>query len=336
MLYDVDDCHDTHVLVVDDEPDALSSLSDALTSHGYEVTSADSAEAALEAAKECRFDLVLCDLYLDGMSGVQFTQTVCRMHPQMPVVVITAWGDIEASRQALEAGASDFVTKPIEFANLPFILENNLQRKRIEQRRFSEQRADVLFKAIKALAAAVDAKSHFTGRHSAHMAEFCLEIGHELRLSEERMGVLELAAHIHDVGKIGTPDAVLAKPGKLTPDEWQDILQHPGMGADFLSEIEELAEVASVVRHHHERVDGSGYPDGLRGDGIPFLSRILAVADAFEAMTSDRPYRAAASWEEALRELEIHAGTQFDADVVDAAALVIRRALGTWEQEKAA
>jgi len=336
MLYGVDDCSDTHVLVVDDEPDALSSLSDGLASHGYEVTSARSAEAALEAAKEHSFDLVLCDLYLDGMTGVQFTQAICRMHPQMPVVVITAWGDIEASRQALEAGASDFVTKPIEFANLPFILENNLQRKRIEQRRFSEQRADVLFKAIKALAAAVDAKSHFTGRHSAHMAELCLEIGQELRLSEERMNTLELAAHIHDVGKIGTPDAVLAKPGKLTPDEWHDILQHPGMGADFLADIEELAEVASIVRHHHECLDGSGYPDGLKGDGIPFLSRILAVADAFEAITSDRPYRAAGSWEEALRELQTHAGTQFDPVVVDVAVRVVRRALGAWEQERAA
>jgi putative two-component system response regulator len=336
MQYEVDDCGCTRVLVVDDELDTLKSLSDALTSHGYAVTTAHSAELALEIAKERGFELVLCDLYLDGMTGVQFTQAVCRIHPQMPIVVVTAWGDIEASRQALEAGASDFVTKPIEFANLPFILENNLQRKRIEQRRFSEQRADVLFKAIKALAAAIDAKSHYTGRHSAHMAELCLEIGHELKLPPERMMSLELAAHIHDVGKIGTPDAVLAKPGRLTPDEWQEILQHPGMGADFLSEIEELAEVASIVRHHHERVDGSGYPDGLRGDAIPFLSRILAVADAFEAMTSDRPYRGAASWDEALRELQTHAGTQFDAAVVDAAARVIRRALGDWEQERAA
>jgi putative two-component system response regulator len=336
MLYDVDECRDTQVLVVDDEPDALSSLADALTSHGYDVTSAQSAETALEIAKEHSFDLVLCDLYLGGMTGVQFTQALCRMHPQLPVVVITGWGDIEASRQALEAGASDFVTKPIEFACLPFILENNVQRKRIEQRRVSEQRADVLFKAIKALAAAVDAKLRFTGRHSAHMAELCLEIGQELRLPEERMNTLELAAHIHDVGKIGTPDAVLAKPGRLDPDEWQDILQHPGMGADFLAGIDELAEVASIVRHHHESMDGSGYPDGLRGDGIPFLSRILAVADAFEAMTSDRPYRCAASWEEALRELQIHAASQFDPDVVDAAVCVIRRALGTEERREAA
>jgi len=327
---------ETHVLVVDDEPETLKSLGDALVAHGYKVTTAGSAEVGLQAAKECRFDIVLCDLYLDGATGVQFAQSICRMHPHLPVVVITAWGDIDTCRQALEAGASDFITKPIEFDNLPFILESNLQRKKIERRRLSEERADVLFKAIKALAAAVDAKSHFTGRHSAHMAEMCLQIGRELGLSEERMTTLELAAHIHDVGKIGTPDAVLDKPGRLTPDEWHEILRHPAVGADFLADIEELAEVASIIRHHHERFDGTGYPDGLKGDGIPFLSKILAVADAFEAMTSDRPYRGASTWEDALSELEANSGTQFDPVVVEAAGRVIRRALGIREEERAA
>ncbi|MGB9620199.1 MAG: response regulator, partial [Armatimonadota bacterium] len=154
----------THVLVVDDEPETLKSLADALVGHGYRVTTAGSAEVGLQAARECSFDLVLSDLYLDGTRGLQFAQSICRMHPHVPVVVITAWGDIETCRQALEAGVSDFITKPIEFDSLPFILESNLQRKKIEQRRFSEQRADVLFKTIKALAAAVDARSHFSGR----------------------------------------------------------------------------------------------------------------------------------------------------------------------------
>ncbi len=155
-------------------------------------------------------------------------------------------------------------------------------------------------------------------------------------LSEERMATLELAAYIHDFGKIGMPDAIFAKPGRLDPDEWQEVLQHPQMGADFLADIEELSEVASIIRHHHERVDGAGYPDGLRGDAIPLLSRILAVADTFEAMTSDRPYRAAASWAEALRELDCHAGAQFDAGVVAAATRVILRKLGLEDQVRRA
>lgn len=308
-----------HILVVDDDRDILELLREALVHHGYGVATAASAEAALEVARERRVDLVLCDLYLEGMSGLQFTQAICRMHPHLPVIVITAWADLEASRQALEAGASDFVTKPIEFARLPYILANNLQRKKIEQQRLSSERADVLFKAIKALAAAIDAKSHYTGCHSARMAELCIAMGRDLGLSQESLNTLELAAHIHDVGKIGTPDSVLAKPGKLSDDEWVDVLKHPSTGAGFLEGIDELAEVASIIRHHHERVDGRGYPDGLKGEAIPFLSRILAVADAFEAMTSDRPYRVAVPRHEALMELRANAGTQFDAAVVEAA-----------------
>ena len=315
----------THVLVVDDEPNLIELLSDALTSYGYRVSTADSGESALELSREHSFDLVLCDLYMTGMTGLQLTEALCRMHPHLPVVLITAFGDIEASRMALETGAADFITKPIELSTLPFILENNLQRKKLETQRLSEQRADVLFKAIKALAAAVDAKSHYTGRHSARMADMCIEIGKELNLPESKLNVLELAAHIHDVGKIGTPDSVLMKPGKLTDDEWVDILKHPATGASFLAGIDELAEVASVIRHHHEHLDGSGYPDGLKGDAIPFLSRILTVADSYEAMTSDRPYREAIGKNEAIKELLANSGTQFDSVVVDAMIHVINR-----------
>ena len=185
--------------------------------------------------------------------------------------------------------------------------------------------ADVLLKTIKAIAAAIDAKSLFSRKHSDHVTELCVDIGVELGLPRERLDTLQLAAQIHDVGKIGTPETVLTKPGALTDDEWARILKHPAAGADFLAGIEELREVASIVRHHHERIDGQGYPDRLRGDGIPFLSRILAVADAFDAMTSRRPHRRPIGPLEALEELRVNAGRQFDADVVDAAVRVIER-----------
>lgn len=324
MLREVNE-PDTSVMVVDDEPEILDTLYNALSGYGYHVTVASSGEQALNLARESRFDVVLCDLYMQPMGGMQLTAALCRMHPQMPVVLITAYGDVEASKQALHVGAADFVTKPLDITTLPFILENNVQRKRLEAQRLSDERADVLFKAIKALAAAIDAKSHYTGSHSARMADLCVEIGRELGLSQDCLNALELAAHIHDVGKIGTPDHVLSKPGKLSDDEWVDILKHPGMGADFLSGIEELSEVASAVRHHHEHIDGSGYPDGLRGDAIPLLARVLAVADAYEAMTSDRPYRQAISPAEATQELQANAGTQFDPVVVTAAVRVIGR-----------
>ncbi len=327
---------DTHVLVVEHEEEMLNRLVNALRSYGYLVTAATNGEQALELAREHAFDLVLCDLYLQGMNGMSLTSALCRIHPQMPVVLITEFGDIQASRKALEAGAADFITKPFELATLPFILENNLQRKKLESQRLSNERADVLFKAIKALAAAIDAKSHYTGSHSARMADLCLDIGRELGLGQVQLNALELAAHIHDVGKIGTPDYVLSKPGKLSEDEWVDILKHPGMGADFLSGIDELSEVASAVRHHHEHMDGTGYPDGLKGEAIPILARVLAVADAYEAMTSERPYRPAISSEEALSELQANAGTQFDPVVVDAAIKVISRSISGMDEKRAA
>lgn len=320
---DKPDLHTTRVLVVDDDVDALNAVSDALEEFGYEVARAASGERALEMAREIAFDVALCDLYMSGLTGMQLVRALSRIHPQMPIVLVTGSGDVEQSRQALEAGAVDFISRPVEPSTLPFVLENNLQRKRLEAKRLSETRADVLFKAIKALAAAIDAKSHFAGSHSARMADLCLEIGKEMDLPEDRLNVLELAAHIHDVGKISTPDYVLSKPGKLSDDEWVDILKHPSMGADFLAGIDELAEVASVVRHHHEHVDGSGYPDGLKGDAIPLLARILAVADAYEAMTSDRPYRRALPPENAVGELVANAGTQFDPAVVEAAQRVL-------------
>ena len=325
-----------HVLVVDDDPNVLALLSDALTSFGYGMSPTTTGEQALDLAREKRFDVVLCNLRLQGMNGIVLTRAFCRMHPQVPVVLLTAFGDVEAGKQAVEAGASDFVTKPIEVTTLPFILENNIQRKKMESRRLSEDRAEVLFKAIKALAAAVDAKSEFTDSHSARTAELCLEIGIELGLSQDDLNTLEFAAHIHDVGKIGTPESVLTKPGKLSDDEWVDILKHPANGADFLAGIEELSEVAAVVRHHHERLDGSGYPDGLKGEAIPFLARILAAADAFEAMTSDRPYRDAVGVPDALGELRAHAGVQFDTDVVEATITAIERHYGSKHGKKAA
>jgi response regulator RpfG family c-di-GMP phosphodiesterase len=324
-----DKLHSTHILVVDDDESVLELLCEALERYGYDVTSAPSAEEASLLIRERRYDLVLCDLYMSGMDGVQLTRAVCMIHPRMPVILMTAFGDIDAGRQALEAGASDFVTKPLEISKLPIVLENNLQRKLIEARRLSEERADVLFKAIKALAAAIDAKSHYTGCHSARMAELCVHMGMEIGLDHNTLNTLELAAHIHDVGKIGTPDAVLMKPGRLSDEEWAHILKHPATGADFLTGIDELREVADVIRHHHEHLDGSGYPDGLRGDAIPLLSRILSVADAFEAMTSDRPYRAAITPNDAVQELRANAGTQFDPAVVEVLANVVARTAGS-------
>lgn len=196
--------------------------------------------------------------------------------------------------------------------------------------------ADVLLKTIQAIAAAIDAKSLFSREHSSRVTQLCVEIGAEMGLPQDSLETLEFAAHIHDIGKIGTPESLLSKMDRLTDDEWTNIREHPSVGASFLAKIDELAEVARIIRHHHERMDGFGYPDKLKGHAIPLLSRILAAADAFEAMISNRPYRRAMSPADALNELQANAGEQFDSDVVKAAANVIERQyLGVIEKKAA-
>ena len=170
---------------------------------------------------------------------------------------------------------------------------------------------------IRAIAEAIDAKSHFTAQHSTRVAHLCVRAGKRLGLSSYEMATLELAAQVHDIGKIGTADEILDKPGQLTNTEWDDILQHPCVGCSILSHIPLFAMVALVVRHHHERYDGTGYPDRLSGDEIPLLARLIAIADAYEAMTADRPYRPALAHEEAVHGLRKNAGIQFDPALVE-------------------
>ncbi len=314
-----------HILLVDDDSDIQQVFEESPNGGDYQITMVSGTDEALNFIKAHQYHIVLCDIHTQQLDGIGLTRSICRINPQIPVVLVTEYGDIDAGMRALEAGASDFITKPLELSKLHMILQNNIQRKRIEMRRFYEHRADVLFKAIRALASAIDAKSYYTGRHSDRVTELCVEIGKEMQLDSQQLYTLELAANVHDVGKIGTPDAVLAKPGKLTAKEWDCIKKHPGIGADILTGIDELQEVANIVRHHHEHLDGSGYPDGLQGDAIPLLARILTVADAFEAMTADRPYRQACTWEDALAELRRTSGAQFDTQIVESFAQVLER-----------
>jgi HD-GYP domain-containing protein (c-di-GMP phosphodiesterase class II) len=236
----------------------------------------------------------------------------------MPVVLLTGHTDVELARDSLQRGASDFVTKPVNIRELPILVERNLTRRRLEVARLQEREAQVLFAAIKALASAVDAKDRYTARHSRVVTRLALLLADAIHLASEERYVLELSAWMHDVGKIGVPDSILTKPGSLTEEEFTVMKAHPVKGGEIVGEIEELGRVADVIRHHHERVDGHGYPDGLRGEAIPLASRIILIADAFEAMTADRSYRHGLDREAALGELREHGGTQFDAELVNA------------------
>lgn len=185
---------------------------------------------------------------------------------------------------------------------------------------------------VEALATAMDAKSSFTSGHSERVAELSLQLAKQMQLPEEEQLRIHIGAHLHDIGKIGIPDAILNKPGRLTKEEFAQIRQHPAIGDQIIGKVRILRSVSDIVRHHHERIDGGGYPDGLAGEQISLGARIVAVADAFDAMMNTRTYREALGLSETLREMRRCSGSQFDSNVVRALLQLIESTAGSWLQ----
>jgi putative two-component system response regulator len=305
------------LLVVDDMEAMRLALEDSLRLHGYDIVSAASGEEALELLRSQRFDLLLTDQAMPGLSGIELVEMSARIHPDVPIVLLTGCTDVELAKSSLLRGASDFVTKPVNIRELPIVIERNLTRRQLEVARLKERGAQVLFEALKALASAVDAKDPYTARHSMRVTRLSLILADALGLTSDEKYVLELSAWMHDVGKIGVPDHILTKSSRLTAEEFEIMKTHAVKGSEIVGHIEDLTRVADVIRHHHERLDGRGYPDGLRGEAIPLLSRIILIADSFEAMTSDRSYREGPGRDRALAELRRNTRTQFDLDLVE-------------------
>lgn len=305
------------LLIVDDMEAMRLALEDSLRFQGYDVVSVASGEEALELLHSEQFDLLLTDQAMPGLSGIELAEVTARIHPDMPIVLLTGHTDVELAKASLQRGASDFVTKPVNIHELPIVIERNLTRHRLLVTRLKDHQAQVLFEALKALASAVDAKDPYTARHSMRVTRLSLILADALGVSADEKYVLELSAWMHDVGKIGVPDHILTKGSALTKAEFEIMKMHAPKGGEIVGHIEELTRVADVIRHHHERLDGRGYPDGLRGAAIPLLSRVILIADAFEAMTSDRSYRPCGGRPRALEELRRHVGTQFDPELVD-------------------
>ena len=303
------------MLVVDDAENVRLALSDSLTYQGYQVVAAGSGDEALDLLRSQHFDLLLTDQGMPGLSGLDLTRAVARMHPHIPIVLLTGYTDVELAKTSLQLGASDFITKPINIRELPIVIERNLTRRQLEGARLKEREAAVLLEAIKALASAVDAKDPYTARHSMRVTRLCFVLADAIQLAPDERYVLELAAWMHDVGKIGVPDHILTKPAPLSAAEEAVVRLHPIKGGEIVGQIEELSLVADAIRHHHERIDGGGYPDGLRSEAIPLTSRIIHIADAFEAMTADRSYRQGLGRAVALAELDRHSGKQFDQEL---------------------
>jgi cyclic di-GMP phosphodiesterase len=326
-------------LVVDDEPRLRQVLIHLMRNDGFRCFEAGNGVEAIELLERQQMTLVISDLRMPRMDGIELLRQVRSRWPDTAMVMITAVADVEVAVSCLAIGAMDYLTKPFHLEEVRarvgqalerrrLVLDNRDYQKNLEVRVDAQaKRLEEIFLAgIQALADALEVKDSYTRGHSVRVSHYAGAIARVLALDEEYVRQIELGGHVHDIGKIGVKEAVLNKPGRLSPDEYAHIMTHPVVGWRILSPLMSDAPIAlNVVRSHHERVDGTGVPDGMKGDQIPLEARIAAVADALDAMTSGRPYRAAQkTWDEALRELELARDSQFDRRVVEAAREAVR------------
>ena len=325
------------ILIVDDESEIRSVLSDLLNEE-YECAEAASAEEALAQLRAEDYELVISDITMLGMSGLEMIPFVKEIAPETVVVMISGMQTVESAIEALRVGAFDYLMKPFDLrqveAGVKRALEHRdlLVAKRLYDYQLEElvelrtaeldHALDSLEEAyrstLRALTAALETRDAETHGHSERVVSYSLRLGREYGLSREQLKSLEFGALLHDIGKIGVPDAILRKPAKLTEEEWVRMREHPLHGQQILRGIEFLEGAARVVAQHHEKWDGSGYPLRLRGEEIDLCARIFAVADAFDAITSDRVYRKGKPYTVAAKELDDWAGQQFDAEVIAA------------------
>ena len=308
------------VLIVDDQPQSLEAMRDALLPLGFEVWQALEGEGGLLLARERQPDVILLDVMMPGMDGFE----VCRRLKAdeetrlLPVVFLTGLDSRDARLRGLQAGATDFLTKPFDLVELEARVRNLVSFRRLTQD------LDDAEKMLFAVARAVEARDEGTGDHCDRLSLLGAKLGDHLGLDSEAIKALRRAGYLHDIGKIGIPDAVLLKPGKLDEAEWVIMRSHVEIGVQICAPLRTLRPVLPIIRHHHERRDGSGYPDGLSGDGIPLLARVFQVVDVFDALTNDRPYRQALSPEGALAvQREEEARGWWDREILEAFAAMV-------------
>jgi putative two-component system response regulator len=334
------------VLIVDDDAEIRELLRRQLEADGHGTVEAADAAAARARLHDDWFELVLCDVNMPGESGVEFVRHTLQEEPDLAVVMVSGNDDAVLAEHALELGAFGYIVKPFRTSELSIAVVNALRRRRleIENRGHRERLEQIVLdrtsalrqavarleakeqelqrsreETIHRLARAAEFRDTETGRHIERVSRYSALIALRLGLDADRVELLRLAAPLHDIGKIAIPDRVLLKPSRLTTEERQVIETHAEYGYRMLADSgHELLELAAVVaRTHHERIDGEGYPRRLRGAEIPLVGRIVAVADVFDALMSDRVYRPALELDETVRILRAGRGTQFDETVLD-------------------
>jgi response regulator RpfG family c-di-GMP phosphodiesterase len=325
-----------HVLAADDDPGISRLIKDTLSREGYSCRSCSSGDEALGVLHQEAFDIIISDLQMPGISGLVLLGEARKQYPHSAFVMITGVDDIRVGINAMKQGADDYLVKPFQLDVMVACVERALVKKRLELEvekyrqsleQMVEQRTKQLQAAMKrieltydetleALGAALDLRDNETGGHSRRVSLYCLETARAFGCSSEQLKQIARGAYLHDIGKIGIPDSILLKPGKLTSKEREIMEAHARIGYDLVNRIAFLAGAAEIVLAHQERFDGTGYPQGLVGEEIPLGARIFSVADTLDAMTSDRPYRKALSFDAARDEITRESGRQFDPKVV--------------------
>ena len=333
------------VLVVDDELSVREILSEGLQTSGFETQAASGAAEAFELIENGDFDLVLSDIDMPGESGVELLKRIKAHDGDIDVIMVTGVVDTNTAMRTIRDGAADYVTKPFNLEEVRIVVERTFEQRRlIQENRAYQQGLETLVRertcelqtkkdqveelygelqvsyeaTLQALITALDFRDNETQGHSTRVVEYAVLVAKRMGIEEAKLTSIRRGAILHDVGKIGVPDAILKKPGKLDDAEWAEMKRHPEIGYRMLQHIPFLEPALDIVLCHQERWDGSGYPRGLQGEQIPLGARVFAVVDTFDAMTSDRPYRAALPIESARAEVLKFCGSQFDPKVAEA------------------
>ena len=325
------------VLIVEDDAKVRGALREVFITDGYQCRVAANGREGLDAFQQERPPLTLTDIKMPVMDGLEFLRRARAVDADAAIIVITGVGDMKTAIESLKCGAYDFIVKPVNVEEVLIAAERALERRQLlmERREYHtllERRVDEATRdlaaalneledtyrtTLEALGSALDTRDVGTHAHSRRVVGYSLALARAHNLPESQMRDIEHGVLLHDIGKIGIPDGILLKPGPLGPEEWKIMRTHPDLGRRLVEPIPFLRGAVPIVYHHHERWDGTGYPVGLRGESIPLSARIFAVADAFDAMTYNRPYSVAISFEAARQEIQRCAGTHFDPAVVE-------------------
>ncbi|MCM0081722.1 response regulator [Geomonas sp. Red32] len=326
-----------NILIADDEEMIRDLINITLSKEGFTCHQASSAEEGLEVVNRLPVDMALLDIMMPGRSGIDLLKDIKKMTPDIPVLMITAMNDMDTALSCIHLGAEDYITKPFNLERVLLTVKNTMEKRRLVMEN-REYQANLELKVkeqtetirtvmgeinqayehtLAALIRALDAREKEVGSHSERVMNYATLLARTAGIDEVACGILAKGALLHDIGKIGISDNILLKPAKLDEAEWVIMRQHPAVGFEILSEIRFFEGAAELVLSHHECFDGTGYPHRLKGDAIPISARIFALVDTLDAMTSDRPYRKALSYQQVRDEVIRCSGKQFDPALVE-------------------